>query len=121
MAASVIAEDVVAAGLPARRRAADPAVAPPLPAGRRPGARRPAPRPARRPRPAARRRAARVLVLGGAVDRMLADAFEARALDTGGPPWPDWLDVLVARDQLAPRIDLAAVARAWARRTPSSG
>ncbi len=60
---------------------------------------------------------ARILVLGGAVDEMLADAFEARALDCGGPSWPDWLDVLAARDELAPRIDLAAVARAWARRT----
>jgi hypothetical protein len=48
---------------------------------------------------------------------MLADAFEARSLDCGGPSWPDWLDVLSARDELAPRIDLAAVARAWARRT----
>jgi hypothetical protein len=59
----------------------------------------------------------RVLVLGDHADLMLADAFEARALDTGGPSWPDWLAILAARDELAPRVDLAGVARAWARRT----
>jgi hypothetical protein len=56
-------------------------------------------------------------VLGRCVDAMLADAFEARALDTGGPAWTSWLDVLAARNQLAPRIELADVARAWSRRT----
>ncbi len=118
VATSVIAEDVAAAGLPAERPApftrpwrrpyrlvGDPVLADPLRAqlvgrGRPPGG-----------------GGARVLVLGRAVDEMLADAFEARSLDCGGPSWPDWLDVLMARDELAPRIDLAAVARTWARRT----
>ena len=118
VATSVIAEDVAGAGLPAERPApltrpwrrpyrlvGDPVLADPLRAqliarGRPPGG-----------------GGARILVLGRAVDEMLADAFEARALDGGGPSWGDWLDVLSARDELAPRIDLAQVARTWARRT----
>ena len=118
VATGLIAEDVVAAGVPRapspsatrpwRRRyrlVGDPVLADPLrdqlvARGRPPGGAAP-----------------RVLVLGGPVDEMLADAFEARALDTGGPAWAAWLDVLVARDHLAPRINLAAVAAAWARRT----
>ncbi len=118
VAAGLIAEDVVAAGLPARppspltrpwrrsyRLVGDPVLADPLRAalvarGRPPGGGRP-----------------RILVLGGPADRMLSDAFQDRALDAGGPPWHDWLAVLVERNHLAPRVDLAHVARAWARRT----
>ena len=59
----------------------------------------------------------RVLVLGRAVDRMLADAFEARALDCGGPSWPDWLAVLVGARPARAAHRPGPVARAWARRT----
>ena len=38
---------------------------------------------------------------------MLADAFEPRALDTGGPAWERWLAILAARNRSPPRIDLA--------------
>ena len=118
VAAGLIAEDLVAAGLPARlpppltrpwrrsyRIVGDPVLADPLRAGlvargRPPGGGHP-----------------RILVMGGPTDRMLADAFQARALDVGGPPWHDWMAVLVERDHLAPRVDLAQVARVWERRT----
>ncbi|MGI8646483.1 MAG: hypothetical protein ACR2JD_09225 [Nocardioides sp.] len=118
VATSLLADDVVAAGLPpvapslparpwrrSYRLVGDPVLADPLRAqlvarGRPPGGRNPL-----------------VLVLGCPADRMLADAFEARALDTGGPSWPEWLAILIERDQLAPRVDLAAVAAHWARRT----
>lgn len=60
---------------------------------------------------------AQVLVLGDGVETMLADAFEARALDAGGPSWAEWIAVLAARDHLAPRVDLARIACYWAGRT----
>lgn len=114
---SLLADDVVAAGLPSPaepplprpwrrhyRLVGDPGLADPLRAqlvarGRPPGGSRP-----------------RILVLGAPADRMLADAFAARALDTGGPSWTEWVAILAERDQLAPRVDLANVARVWARR-----
>ena len=117
VATTLLADDVVAAGPPAAveppltrpwrrhyRLVGDPVLADPLRAqlvarGRPPGGARP-----------------RILVLGAPADRMLADAFTARALDAGGPSWPEWLAILADRDHLAPRVDLAAVARAWARR-----
>jgi hypothetical protein len=117
VAVSVLADDLVAAGVPpppaatwarpwrrAYRLVGDPVLADQLRAqlvarGRPPGG-----------------VASRILVLGAPADLMLADAFEARALDTGAPPWEEWLAALVERDELPPRADLAAVARAWARR-----
>lgn len=118
VAASLLADDLVAAGRPTReappptrpwrrryRLAGDPALADPLRAqlvarGRPPGGRR-----------------ARILVLGAPADRMLADAFAARALNTGGPSWPEWIAILAERDQLARRVDLARLAQRWASRT----
>lgn len=122
VATSVLADDLVAAGevgvaggqrplvlnRPWRRHyrlVGDPVLADPLRAqliarGRPPGGSRP-----------------RILVLGDHVETMLADAFEARALDTGGPAWGDWIGGLAARDHLAPRVDLAGIARTWAGRT----
>jgi hypothetical protein len=57
---------------------------------------------------------ATVLVLAGPLDRMLADTFTARCFETGVPPWGQWLADLARADTLAPRIDLARVARHWA-------
>jgi len=118
VATSLLADDLVAAGPPTppppppltrpwRRRyrlVGDPALADPLRAqliarGRPPGGRHP-----------------RILVLGAPADRMLADAFTARAFDTGGPSWSEWMAILAERDQLGPRGDLARLARRWAGR-----
>ena len=118
VSSSLLADDVVATGLPVRegrplarpwrrhyRLVGDPALADPLRAqliarGRPPGGAR-----------------ARIIVLGAPADRMLADTFTARALDRGGPSWVEWVASLAERDQLAPRVDLARTARVWAERT----
>jgi hypothetical protein len=115
VATALIAEDVVAAGpLPAPRRPrmlrrryrllGDPGVTAPLrhalvDSGRPSGGHR-----------------ATVVVAGAALDRMLAHVWTARALGAGVRPWRDWLAVETGRAGLLPRIDLAALAAAWAPR-----
>ncbi len=117
VATSLLADDVVAAGLPEPRRAAarrpwtrryrlvgDPMLADPVRAelvarGRPPGG-----------------RASMILVLGTDLGQMLADAWTARSLAEGGPGWRDWLDPLTRNRTLPPRVDLVRVARAWSDR-----
>lgn len=109
-----LAEAVHAAGLPApapdavvrpwRRRyrlVGDPALADPIRAqliarGRPPGG----------PLP-------RVLVIGTALDRMLADVYVTRCFETAMASWPEWLATLLARRAIAPRVDLVRVAARW--------
>ena len=67
---------------------------------------------ARRRRPGGR--LARVLVVAGPVDRLLADAWAARCLLDPPPPWPRWLDAASGR-ALPPAVDVAATAAAHAR------
>lgn len=54
-----------------------------------------------------------VVVVAGPIDRMLADAWWHRVVHHGAPPWPQWLDSLVARDRVPPSIDLPGVASRW--------
>ncbi len=117
VAGSLLAEDVVAAGLPD----------PPRPGWERPWRRsyrlagdewRAAPvreELVRRGRPPGGRRPL-VVVLGSDLDTLLRHAYTARAFAGGGPAWPDWLARAVARDTLPPRADLAATAARWAQR-----
>lgn len=57
-----------------------------------------------------------ILVLGTDLGQMIVDAWTARSLGSGAPGWRDWLTP-VARDRgLPPRIDLPAVADTWAER-----
>lgn len=57
-----------------------------------------------------------VLVMGTDLATMLVDAWTSRAFAEGGPGWTEWLDALVARHQVAPRVDLAQAARVWSGR-----
>lgn len=59
----------------------------------------------------------RIVVVGGALDALLANTYAARAFDTGVPSWADWVGAFAARNTLAPRVDLAQVADNWARRS----
>lgn len=117
VAASVLADDVVAAGLPPARRGAtrrpwarryrlvgDPVLADPARAhlvahGRPPGG-----------------RGSVILVLGTDLGRMLVDTWTARSLAEGAPGWRDWLDPLTRHRTLPPRVDLPRIARAWSDR-----
>ncbi|WP_107705038.1 hypothetical protein [Nocardioides allogilvus] len=51
-----------------------------------------------------------VLVLGGPLDQMLADVWTRRCFERGSFGWLEWLRFWQQRDELPPRIDLAAVA-----------
>jgi len=117
VAASVLADDVVAAGLPGERRPApprfwrtryrlvgDPALADPMRSalvaqGRPPGG-----------------RGSTVLVLGTDVEAMVAHAWTARSLAEGAPAWRDWLGGHTRGRSLPRRVDLLRIARAWSGR-----
>jgi hypothetical protein len=117
VAANVLAERVVAAGLPEPRYPArprlwrtryrlvgDPALADPMRAalvaqGRPPGG-----------------RGSTVLVLGTDVGTMVAHAWTARSLAEGAPAWPDWLAACTRGRALPRRVDLLRTARAWTER-----
>jgi hypothetical protein len=117
VAAGLIAEDVVAAGLPepppprwtrvwrrTYRLVGDPWLADPVRAelrrrGRPPGGRRPT-----------------VYVLGTDLGTMLVDAWTSRAFADGGAAWADWVAGAVAHDRVPPRADLVAQAATWATR-----
>ena len=117
VAAGLLAEDVVAAGVPPRskpsltrpwrtryRLLGDPWLVSPVRAqlaarGRPPGG-----------------RGAVVVLRADSLDRMLVHAWTARSLGTGAPAWPDWLSATVRRDALPPRIDLVRAARVWSER-----
>ena len=116
VATSVLAEDVVALGVPTPRRrlrqvwrrgyrlAGDPLEAAHVRdhltgRGRPPGG-----------------WGARTLVLGGPLDQMLADVWTRRCFERGSGGWPEWLRFWQQRDDLPPRIDLAAVAERHAAR-----
>lgn len=121
VAIALIAEDLVAAGVPASPRpgvvrpwrtryrlVGDPELADPVRAalvarGRPPGGRLP-----------------KVLVLGASVDRMLADAWTRRAFDFGAPGWRTWLEQVTRHDRMPGRIDILAQARAWSARAGRS-
>ena len=120
VAASLLAEDVVAGGAPEPpepgwvrpwrgryRLLGDPALAAPLrrelvARGRPPGGRNAVP-----------------LVLGTDLGQMLADVWEHRCFGEGGATWRRWLDALARRDALPPRADLLGIAGARSvRRRP---
>jgi hypothetical protein len=64
---------------------------------------------------------ASVVVLGTGVERMLAHAWTARCFGTEGVrPWPEWVSAAARGGSLPPRVDLAEIARAWARRVGES-
>ena len=114
VATGLLAEDLVAGGLPdaprqrrvrlLRRRyrlLGDPLVARPLRAhlladGRPPGG-----------------SGAHVSVVGDDLERLLVHVWTAQVLEGGAPPWHDWLSSLVRRDRLPRRVDLAAIAESW--------
>lgn len=110
VATSVLAEDVVALGVPTPPRhlrriwhrghhlAGDPLEAATVrhhlaSRGRPPG-----------------RAAAETLILGGPLDQMLADVWTRRCFERGSGGWLEWLRFWQQRNDLPPRIDLPAVA-----------
>lgn len=117
VATSVLADDVVAAGLPQPPRpgiprpwrtryrvVGDPLLADPIRAeltlrGRPPGG-----------------KGSVVLVVGTDMGRMLVDAWTSRSLEEGAPAWREWLDSIVHRNLAPPRVDLTRAARTWAGR-----
>lgn len=117
VAAAVIAQDVVTAGVPAAPRrtvprpwrtryrlVGDPEVADPLreqlvALGRPPGGRQP-----------------RVLVVAAPIDRLLYDAWTRRSFDMGAPSWRTWLRQVTRQDELPVRFDPLRQARAWSGR-----
>lgn len=117
VAAAVIAEDVVAAGLPPAPRpgvprpwrtryrlVGDPELADPLreqlvARGRPPGGRDPV-----------------VLLLAAPLDRLLADAWTRRSFDMGAPSWRTWLRQVSRHDELPVRFDPLRQARGWSGR-----
>jgi len=61
-----------------------------------------------------------VVVLGTDLERMLTHAWTARCFGIEGVrPWPEWVAAAARGGSLPPRIDLAEVARTWARRLGS--
>jgi hypothetical protein len=121
VATSIIAEDIVAAGVgpePRTRRArpwrtryrlvGDPELAAPIRAdlaarGRPPGGLEP-----------------RIIVLGTDLGRMLADTWTVRCFDLGARSWRGWVRRLEEQDRLPGRTDVAVVARGWARQVGRS-
>ena len=117
VATAVLTEDVVAAGLPHRRRTpwarpwrtryrlvGDPELAGPIRAdltahGRPSGG-----------------RDARVIVLGADVGRLLADAWTHRCFDFGARSWRGWIRRMEEHDSFPARTDVARVARNWAQK-----
>jgi hypothetical protein len=119
VASALIADDVVAAGDPLEPRTprllrrryrllGDPEVADVVrdalvADGRPPGGRR-----------------ATVVVTGTQLPAMLVHVWAARSLGAGVRPWPAWLDAEVRRPGVPDRIDLPALAAAWAPRVGAS-
>ncbi|MEP9362856.1 hypothetical protein ABLE68_07825 [Nocardioides sp. CN2-186] len=117
VATSLIADDVVAAGLPEPRRVgttrpwrtryrlvgdpllADPRRADLIARGRPPGG-----------------RGSVILVLGTDLGSMLVHAWTARSLAEGAPAWRDWFDSLARSRTVPARADLPRVARFWTDR-----
>jgi hypothetical protein len=117
VATGLIAEDVVAVGLPTDRAAgaprpwrrryrlvgdpwlADPARLELTRRGRPPGD-----------------RGATVYVLGTDLATMLADAWTARSFSEGGPGWQEWLNSFAGGARVPPRVDLLDAADTWGRR-----
>lgn len=115
VAAGILAEDVVAAGLPepARPRTPRPWRAryrlvgdPVLAAPRRADL-------VRRGLPPGRRGSV-VYVLGTDVAQMTVDAWVARSLSYGAPPWPEFLAAARRRGTLPPAADPLLVCHEWA-------
>ena len=117
VAASVLADQVVAVGEPAPaesrtprlwrrgyRLVGDPELADPLrdqlvARGRPPGGRR-----------------QRVVVVGADLATMAAHAWLHRAFTEGAPVWRDWLALLQDRREVPGRVDLLGMARTWEAR-----
>ncbi len=117
VATGLLAEDLVAAGLPAAhdplllrpwrtryRLVGDPVLADQARAelvarGRPPGG-----------------RGAVVLVLGTDLGGMLVDTWAARCFDDPAGPWSQWCAGAQRRDRVPPRADLARSAHTWAER-----
>ncbi len=117
VASGLIADDVVADGLPPepapgnlrpwRRRyrlVGDPWLADPVRAelvhrGRPPGS-----------------RGATVYVLGTDLATMLTNAWTIRSFSEGAPPWPEWLGRFAGRPRVPPRVDLVTAAHTWEHR-----
>ena len=117
VAASVLADQLVAAGEPVPaeprtprlwrrgyRLVGDPEIADPLrdqlvAKGRPPGGRR-----------------QRVVVVGADLGTMAAHAWTHRAFTEGAPVWRDWLALLQDRKEIPGRVDLLTMARTWERR-----
>lgn len=115
VAAAVIAEDVVAAGLPEPVRprpslpwrrhyrvVGDPELADPMreelvARGRKPGG-----------------RDAQVFVMAAPVDVMLADLWTRCCFELAPPHWVSWVEKVIRHDELPPRIDVLATAQRWA-------
>ncbi len=117
IATSLLADDIVAAGVPDERRrfrrpwrrryriVGDPWVA----AAVRDDL-------ARRGRPEGDHPAGVTLVLGGDVATMLADVWVTRACSDGVEEWEDFVQAFRRRRHLPPRADLLGQARWWAER-----
>jgi hypothetical protein len=121
VAASVLADEVADAGVPAQtepplslsraswwrrgyRIVGDPGLADPLRAqlvarGRPPGGREP-----------------RIVVVGSDVATMTGHAWTYRALTEGVTSWREWLRLLRERREVPARADLLALCRAWEQR-----
>lgn len=117
VATGLIAEDLVAGGIPPapgagtlrpwRRRyrlVGDPWLADPVRAelihrGRPPGG-----------------RGTTVYVLGTDLATMLTHAWTIRSFSESGPPWAEWLGRFAGRPRVPTRIDLIAAARTWEHR-----
>jgi hypothetical protein len=63
---------------------------------------------------------AQTLILGGPLDQMLADVWTRRCFERGSGGWLEWLRFWQQRDDLPPRIDLASVADRHLARHDSS-
>lgn len=61
-------------------------------------------------------RGGQVLVLAGPLDRMLADTWTRRCFERGSGAWPQWLRFWRERGELPPRIDLPRAIEALHRR-----
>ncbi len=65
-------------------------------------------------------RGAVVVVVGRDLATMVADAWTSRCFDEGSLPWREWLDPFTAGPRVPPRIDLERAAAAWGRRSHPS-